>query len=163
MNIPREEYLNEKLTFNEKGIYYRQFEIMGSWEKDYIKKYIRKYLDLYKPKIVLEIGFGLGYTADEIQSFGVDKHIIVEAHPEVFKNAQEWAKDKNVQLIYGFIEDVELPEVDFIWDDRHDLTSYGNDFLKRIKHKHYHDFDVLECTEMNVDEYLKTAEEKGWQ
>lgn len=154
--LTREEYRNSSLVFNNQGIFYQNVDIMNNWEAPHIKGYIFKYLMLYKPKTVLEIGFGRGYTSSVIQAVGVTKHVIVEAHPQVFQLAQTWASGKpNVELIYGFVEDIDYPSgVDFIWDDRHMLSYYGDEFLERIPHTHYHRFLATEMLQMDDKEYL---------
>lgn len=51
---------------------------------------------------ILEIGFGLGISATKIQSYDIEKHVIIEKREEIYKLAEEWAKDKNnVQVIHG--------------------------------------------------------------
>jgi hypothetical protein len=52
---------------------------------------------------ILEIGFGMHLSADGIQSNpNVTSHTIIEVHPEIFKNALDWARDKpNVKIILG--------------------------------------------------------------
>lgn len=138
----KEDFINSKLEFDERGIYLKDIPIMRSWEKPFIKKQIKDILNEYNPQTVLEIGFGLGYTADEIQEFGVKKHIIVEAHPEVFEKAKEWSINKNVILINSFIQDFKTDEeIDLIYDDRYELVFNNTDFLNNIKHKIYKSFE----------------------
>jgi len=52
---------------------------------------------------ILEIGFGLHLSADAVQSNpNVKSHTIIEIHPEIYKSALTWAKDKpNVNIILG--------------------------------------------------------------
>jgi len=66
-----------------------KFQVMMEWEKPYMHACI----DALKPfGDVLEIGFGLAYSAERIQSFHPKSHTIIEFHPEVAKKAREWAK-----------------------------------------------------------------------
>ena len=66
-----------------------KFQVMMEWEKPYMYACI----DALKPfGDVLEIGFGLAYSAERIQSFHPKSHTIIEYHPEVAKKAREWAK-----------------------------------------------------------------------
>ena len=63
------------------------FQVMMKWEKPYMKKLINN----LKPKgDVLEIGFGFGYSADEIQKYNIKSHTIIE--PVLIKEAESWAK-----------------------------------------------------------------------
>jgi hypothetical protein len=68
-----------------------------SWEKPYLEALI----DQLKPSgEVLEIGFGLGYSADRIQAAHPTHHTIIEPNPNMAKKAMEWAKGrKNVSVI----------------------------------------------------------------
>jgi spermidine synthase len=51
---------------------------------------------------ILEIGFGLGISADFIQSQNINSHTIIEVHPEIYEQAVAWAKDKpNTAVILG--------------------------------------------------------------
>lgn len=66
-----------------------KFQVMMEWEKPYMHACI----DALKPfGDVLEIGFGLAYSSERIQSFHPKSHTIIEFHPEVAKKAREWAK-----------------------------------------------------------------------
>ncbi len=63
--------------------------LYGEWKKQYIHRLI----NTLKPcKEVIEIGFGDGTAAKEIQSFKPTRHIIIESHPLVAAEAQKWAK-----------------------------------------------------------------------
>ncbi len=74
-----------------------KFQVMMEWEKPYMQACI----DALKPfGDVLEIGFGLGYSADHIQTYHPKSHTIIEYHPEVAKHARNWAKrHPNVTII----------------------------------------------------------------
>ena len=52
---------------------------------------------------ILEIGFGLGFAANAIQSeLNINSHTIIEEHPDLYKKALDWAKDKKtVNVIFG--------------------------------------------------------------
>lgn len=51
---------------------------------------------------ILEIGYGMGISANYIQSFGPKSHTIVEIHPTIAKAAQQWAnKREGVSIIEG--------------------------------------------------------------
>jgi len=74
-------------------------QVMMEWEKPYMEACI----EALKPHgDVLEIGFGLGYSATAIEKFKPKSHTIIECDPVVFKKAEEWAKKyPNVKLIQG--------------------------------------------------------------
>lgn len=56
---------------------------------------------------ILEIGYGMGLSANQIQANKPTKHIIIEKHDKVYNNAVDWAKDKNnVEVILGDYKEV---------------------------------------------------------
>lgn len=155
MTIPRDDYTRTPLTVTDRGLFWRHIAIMEAWERPHIEAYVRRVLDEHRPESVLEIGYGLGYTARAIHDFGVARHIIVECHADVIAEARQWAADKpRVGLLYGFVEDIELPTgVDLIWDDRHNATNYGDDWIARVGAKHYQKFNVFDMMQMTSEEY----------
>jgi protein arginine N-methyltransferase 2 len=51
---------------------------------------------------ILEIGFGMGISANHIQSYNIDSHTIVECHPDIIPKALEWANGRNnVTIVQG--------------------------------------------------------------
>ena len=74
-----------------------KFQVMMEWEKPYMQACI----DALRPfGDVLEVGFGLGYSAEQIQSYEPKSHTIVEYHPVIAAHAREWAKKyPNVTII----------------------------------------------------------------
>jgi hypothetical protein len=56
---------------------------------------------------ILEIGYGMGLSATQIQANNPAKHVIIENHEQVYNNAVKWAEDKdNVEVILGDYKDV---------------------------------------------------------
>ena len=56
---------------------------------------------------ILEIGFGMGISADYIQQHTINSHTIIENHPDIIPKAQAWAVDKsNVTIVEGSWYDV---------------------------------------------------------
>ena len=86
---------------------------------------------------ILEIGFGMHLSADGIQSNpNVTSHTIIEVHPEIYKHALSWAKDKpNTEIILGTWIDI-LPTInkkfDGVLHDTHNDTDIPK-FLDYIK------------------------------
>ena len=86
---------------------------------------------------ILEIGFGMHLSADGIQSNpNVISHTIIEVHPEIYKHALSWAKDKpNTEIILGTWIDI-LPTINKKFDGVLHDTHNDNDipkFLDYIK------------------------------
>ncbi|HSX11994.1 MAG TPA: hypothetical protein VLF61_00695 [Rhabdochlamydiaceae bacterium] len=61
------------------------------WEKPYLEALINA---LRPSGNVLEVGFGLGYSATHIQTYHPTHHTIIEWRPEVAKKALQWAKKR---------------------------------------------------------------------
>jgi hypothetical protein len=78
---------------------------------------------------ILEVGFGMGLSADRIQSNpNILSHTIIEVHPEIYKKAIDWAKDKkNVTILLGDWFDV-IPKLENIKYDGvlHDTCADPN-------------------------------------
>ena len=74
-------------------------QVMMEWEKPYMEACI----DKLQPKgDVLEIGFGMGYSATQIQKYKPKSHTIIEMDPMVIKRLEEWAKDyDNIIIVEG--------------------------------------------------------------
>ena len=86
---------------------------------------------------ILEVGFGMHLSADGIQSNpNVTSHTIIEVHPEIYKHALSWAKDKpNTEIILGTWIDI-LPTINKKFDGVLHDTHNDNDipkFLDYIK------------------------------
>ena len=81
------------------------YQTMMQWEKPYMDAIIE---NLSPKGDVLEIGFGLGYSATKIQSFNINSHTIIENNPVVFEILKKWAlKQKNkVNIIFGNWQEV---------------------------------------------------------
>jgi hypothetical protein len=80
------------------------YQVMMEWEKPYMEALIER---LQPFGDVLEIGFGLGYSADAIQKFNIKTHTIIENNPEVLKKLRVWAKKQkhHVNIIEGDWQD----------------------------------------------------------
>lgn len=102
MNVYNEQ---TEVFFTEHNIYQydevgRKDYIMEDWEYPIMVKHAEL---VSKPGWdVLEIGFGMGISANLIQSHNPASHTIVELHPQILEKLREWAKDKpNVRIIEG--------------------------------------------------------------
>ena len=80
------DYKNSKIIFNEKEIRWGNHQIMHIGEKELIQKQAKEIMK-DKPKSVLELGYGLGLTAEIFKE--APKHLIVEIHPEIAQAARE--------------------------------------------------------------------------
>jgi len=95
-------------------------QVMMEWEKPYMEAMVEK---LNPSGDVLEIGFGLGYSANAIQKFDINSHTIIEQDKNVLKKLKEWAplQKHKVNIIEGYWQD-NLPSMiqkfdSFLFDD----------------------------------------------
>jgi hypothetical protein len=94
------------------------YQVMMEWEKQYMVDLIKK---LNPSGKVLEIGFGLGISASEIQKYDIESHTIIEYDETVLERLEEWAsKQKHkVNIVRGKWQDVlkTLGKFDSIFSD----------------------------------------------
>ena len=65
---------------------------------------------------ILDIGFGLGYSANNFYSIGVKSYTCIEINKQIYEIACNWAKDKdNVTIILGDWIDI-IPTLDKKFD-----------------------------------------------
>jgi guanidinoacetate N-methyltransferase len=71
------------------------FQVMMEWEKPYMEALV----DNLSPfGDVLEVGFGLGYSANRIQTFPINSYTVIENDPEVVERALEWAAKQQCDI-----------------------------------------------------------------
>jgi guanidinoacetate N-methyltransferase len=71
------------------------YQVMMEWEKPYMSALIER---LNPSGDVLEVGFGLGYSATEIQKYDIKTHTIIENNPVVLEELKKWAKKQPHQV-----------------------------------------------------------------
>ena len=102
-------YIDKTLIFEEDKIYYEKggviLEVMMDWEDDIMKASANYVCE--NGGDILEIGFGMGISANYIQANNINSHTIVENHPQIIEKLKAWAQDKpNVTIIEGDWYDV---------------------------------------------------------
>jgi hypothetical protein len=126
----KDEYNKDLLLNNDTG-----YQVMMEWEKEYMKDLIEK---LNPFGDVLEIGFGLGISANFIQKYNIKSHTIIECNPVVLKELKKWAKKQKhkVIIVEGRWQDVlsSLGYFDTIFfDDTPETNSLeGDPFDTRV-------------------------------
>ena len=74
--------------------------VMGDWEDPIMKAHAE--ITCRNGGHILEVGFGMGISANYIQQQDIKSHTIIELNDEVYKKAVEWAKDKpNTKIVSG--------------------------------------------------------------
>jgi hypothetical protein len=125
MKYVKDEY-GQKALLNE-----NDFQVMMEWEKPYMEACIQ---NLNPNGHVLEIGFGMGYSANEIQKYDIESYTIIEADPVVLEKLHEWAKLQKHKIII----------IAGAWQDKlKDLGKYDSIFLDDAIHEAYKDKTTL--------------------
>ena len=131
-----------KIDSNNKEILLRDnvFQVMMEWEKPYMEACI----DELKPNgDVLEIGFGMGYSATQIQKYKPKSHTIIEMDPLVIKRLKKWAKDyNNIIIVEGTWQKEinKLEKFDEIFFDDYPLKNPKNEFEKKLSTERFYMF-----------------------
>jgi guanidinoacetate N-methyltransferase len=101
----RDEWSEAPAHFDDSTLKICGHPVMEGWEDNYMKKLAE--IATSKKGIVLEVGFGMGISANYIQNGDIEKHIIIEANKDVFDKAGNFAcqAKKPVELIFGFWEE----------------------------------------------------------
>lgn len=82
---------------------------------------------------ILEIGFGMGISADFIYNSNIKSYTCIEVHPHIYEKALEWSKDKpNTNIILGNWIDV-IPTFD---------SKYDGIFMDTFEFSNYEKFEL---------------------
>ena len=102
----REEWKDAPAIFDEHTLKIFNLPVMEDWETPYMEALAK--ISTSNGGIILELGFGMGISAEFIQKSLIRKHIIIEANHEVAEKAREFAQRVlyPVEVIEGFWEDV---------------------------------------------------------
>jgi hypothetical protein len=127
-----------------------KFQVMMEWEEPYMNACI----DALKPfGDVLEIGFGLGYSAARIQTYHPKSHTIIEFHPEVAARARDWAKQyPHVTIIEDTWQNAlaQLGLFDCIFFDDYPLQSEQE--IQKMEEERAHSSLLLQNGEKTIRE-----------
>lgn len=109
---------------------------------------------------VLDIGFGMGFSANKISELA-DTYTCIEINPQIYQKAKEWAKDKsNVEIIFGDWIDI-IPTLNkkfdgIFFDTHNDSNSHlAEDYCKLISKEgtifsHWNYFQIRDIKELNT-------------
>ena len=117
-------------------------QVMMEWEKPYMEALVK---ELHPKGNVLEIGFGLGYSATAIQRYNINTHTIIECDKNVLEKAYEWSEKQNhkVFLVEGTWQDKlkSLGYFDSFFFDDHPHPNYPDPNDTRMFDFYY---DIME-------------------
>lgn len=116
---------NKDILLNEKNE-----QVMMEWEKPYMEECINT---LQPHGDVLEIGFGLGYSANQIRKFDIKSHTIIESDDTIYTDLTTWADKKTIPIKgYWQKELSKLGKFDCIFFDDFALLNSNPDKDYRI-------------------------------
>ena len=76
--------------------------------------------------VCLNVGFGMGLIDRALEAHKPKRHVIVEAHPQIYKRALAWSKDLNhVTVVHSMWQDVKLQDLgpfDAVYFDTYEET-----------------------------------------
>lgn len=109
MKNQQEKWVRSKAIYSTNQLLINGVEVMQDWEIPYMKKLAA--IATSNGGQILELGFGLGLSAGFIQdSPKIEKHTIVEAHPDVIEFAHqkfpEALSTGRMEIVRGFWQDV---------------------------------------------------------
>jgi protein arginine N-methyltransferase 2 len=104
------DYLRQRLQYTEDGqslLDQDQDAVMMEWERPLMKAHAQIMMEEGRRR-VLNVGFGMGIIDSALQEYQPDMHIIIEAHPDVYRRMLQdgWDRKPNVRLCFGRWQDV---------------------------------------------------------
>jgi SAM-dependent methyltransferase len=125
-------------------------QVMMEWEKPYMIHLVHK---LQPVGSVLEIGFGMGYSADAIHTHNISSYTVIEPDPVVLEKAQSWTVDKEVSIrvlegVWQKVLPLQGEFFDFAFFDDYPSEEYPDPFNQRI-------FLFIEYLLNNIEQTLK--------
>ena len=138
MNEQKVEFLEDKIITEDGQT------VMMSWETPVMINMVNQVCK--NGGHIIEVGFGMGISATEIQNQSISSHTIIESNPQIYQKALDWAVGKtNVTIIFddfsnyidtttdkfdGVFFDAFPSEILGIGDDN---FTYGKVFFDKIK------------------------------
>ena len=118
---------------------------------------------------VLDIGFGMGFSANKISEL-VNRYTCIEINPQIYEKAKEWAKDKsNVEIIFGDWIDI-IPTLNkkfdgIFFDTHNDSNSHlAEEYAKLVAKEgtifsHWNYFEIRDIKELNTYKCIVDSED----
>lgn len=154
-----EEFLTSQAVINEAGdlqilVNGQPNDIMFASEQAIVEQGVDLIFESNEINSVIEIGFGLGYTAQKFQDYGVQKHYILEPHPQIYEMALVWretqANKDNIFIFNKFFQEWDRRDGEVMI--RADLVYYDvADFIDSIP-------DFVNIVAENKQVYFKWAD-----
>ncbi len=121
----RKDYLELKATYNGSELLVGNIQVMQEWERPLMLALAKE--TTRRAGHVLEVGFGMGISADYLVETGCSEYTAIEPHKAVLEQFGVWAKKQRipVHVVEGFWEDVidGLPRYDGILFDTYPVSK----------------------------------------
>lgn len=138
-------------------------QVMMSWENTLMEKCI----DELNPTNgdVLEIGFGMGYSANQIQKYNPKSHTIIEVDENVIARAKidlgfhpTLGKHENINWVHGTWQETlnNLGKFDYIFFDDYPLEQPKDDFQKKLIAERFFMFIDI-CLDNHLNDFGKIS------
>ena len=140
-----------------------KLQVMMCWEKPLMEKCI----DELNPTNgnVLEIGFGMGYSATQIQKYNPKSHTIIEVDENVITKAKidlgfhpTLGKYQNINWVHGTWQETlnKLGKFDYIFFDDYPLEQPKNDFQRKLIAERFFMFIDI-CLDSHLNDFGKIS------
>lgn len=107
----RDDWTKTVAVYDEHTLQIAGHPVMEDWEAGYMKTLAS--IASSRGGNVLEVGFGLGLSAKAIQASRIERHFIIECHPDVIRKCLEDFRDaiigssgNRLHILSGFWQDV---------------------------------------------------------
>jgi guanidinoacetate N-methyltransferase len=104
----REYWTTTDAIYDEHTLRIAGHPVMEDWETSYMKRLAE--IATSNGGTVLELGYGLGISAKQIQSHKINSHYIVECHPDVIarcvKDLHDSLATNRLHILSGFWQDI---------------------------------------------------------
>lgn len=109
------DYLRQRLSYSADGKALLDADndaVMMEWERPLMKAHAQILMEGGPRKRVMNVGFGMGIIDTALQEYQPSQHIIIEAHPDVYKRMlnEKWNEKPGVRICFGKWQDV-LPQL----------------------------------------------------
>jgi guanidinoacetate N-methyltransferase len=71
-----------------------QHKVMKRWETPLMNRMAELLCDNLQRTRIVEVGFGMGLSATALQAQKVERHTIIEPHPDMFARLQDWRAER---------------------------------------------------------------------
>lgn len=105
-DFDKKNWKDSDITLTDNSLTIQGHPVMERWEEGYMSELAG--IAATNGGTVLEVGFGMGISANKIQQYNIEKHIIIEPNNKVLEKAKLFTESArtNVELLHGFWEDV---------------------------------------------------------